>query len=94
MDRDLGKREGTRSWGSVMRKKNSCSWDTINSGNEVGGNWRVARDETAKVSTEHIMMDFLCYTKEFELCQGLDIIRFVYYKDHSRNNKETRLKRA
>ena len=43
---------------------------------------------------EPIIMGFLCHTKEFELCQGLDMIRFVYYKDHSRNNKEARLKRA
>lgn len=36
------------------------------------------RDETAKVSREPIMIGFLCHAEEVELCQGLDIITFVF----------------
>lgn len=34
VDRYIGKREGTVSWSSVLRRKNSCSWNAISSGNE------------------------------------------------------------
>ena len=34
VDTYIGKREGTVSWSSELRRKNSCSWDAISSGNE------------------------------------------------------------
>lgn len=71
MYRDAEMKEDRVSWSLVWRKRSSYFWDASSSGDEGGGNWGVAKDETAAVSRDYITMGLLCHATEFEYVRDL-----------------------